>query len=138
VNTEPYCRILAFSDYSRKAIDITDKVKGQRLTQAQQVISMLPSGGTALAAPITECIRKGYAADSIIIYTDNELNSGRHPYTEMQKYRNQENQNAKLVVCGITSTSSSITDPNELRNLDVCGFDGNLPNIINSFLSLKE
>jgi 60 kDa SS-A/Ro ribonucleoprotein len=138
VNTEPFCRILAFSDYSRKAIDITDKVKGQRLTQAQQVISMLPSGGTALAAPITECIRKGYAADSIIIYTDNELNSGRHPYTEMQKYRNQENQNAKLVVCGITSTSSSITDPNELRNLDVCGFDGNLPNIINSFLSLKE
>lgn len=71
--------------------------------------------------------------DTFMVITDNEVNSGYHVYQTLQKYRNQINKNAKLVVMAVTSTGFTIADPQDRGMLDVVGFDSNAPKVVADF-----
>jgi 60 kDa SS-A/Ro ribonucleoprotein len=74
--------------------------------------------------------------DAFIIYTDNETWAGNiHPAQALKKYRNKWNNNAKLIVVGMTSNGFSIADPNDRDMLDVVGFDTSVPQLMSDFIS---
>lgn len=92
-------------------------------------------GGTDCAKPIVEATRQRVPFDVFIEYTDNETWAGTpHPSQALKIYREQLVPNAKLVVCGMTSTGFTIADPKDPGMLDVVGFSTDVPNLITEFV----
>lgn len=57
------------------------------------------------------------------------------PHEALKKYRTEMNiPDAKLVVCGMTSTGFTIADPTDPGMLDVVGFDSAVPDLVRSFV----
>ena len=53
--------------------------------------------------------------------------------TALRMYNQDMNRKAKLIVCAMQSNGFTIADPNDNISLDVVGFDGSVPEIINNF-----
>ena len=82
--------------------------------------------------------------DTFIIFTDNETNCGDvHPFEALHKYRAYMRskrgctEEAKLIVCGMTSTNFTIAKPEDPGMLDIPGFDKSTPKIICDFAALE-
>jgi 60 kDa SS-A/Ro ribonucleoprotein len=99
-------------------------------------IGNLPSwsgGGTDCSLPMIYAKEMKIDVDKFIIFTDNETWAGQmHPYQALKDYRKASGINAKMIVCGMTSTGFSIADPSDEGMLDIVGCDGNLPQLISS------
>jgi 60 kDa SS-A/Ro ribonucleoprotein len=54
----------------------------------------------------------------------------------LDQYRQKLGRDAKLIVCGMTSTGFTIADPKDPRQLDVVGFSLDTPQAIASFAAL--
>lgn len=72
--------------------------------------------------------------DTFVVITDNEVNHGNHPSSSLKNYRQKKGLDSKLVVMGMTATNFTIADPSDRGMLDVCGFDSNVPKVINDFM----
>jgi 60 kDa SS-A/Ro ribonucleoprotein len=73
--------------------------------------------------------------DAFVIYTDNETWAGDvHPHEALRRYRNQVNPRARLIAVGATATNYTVADPDDAGQLDVSGFDAEVPNLINNFV----
>jgi 60 kDa SS-A/Ro ribonucleoprotein len=95
-------------------------------------------GATDCALPMVHALKERIEVDVFTIYTDNETYHGRiHPVRALQEYRRKMGIDAKLVVCGMTSTGFSIADPEDPNSLDVVGFDVSAPSVIANFCSGK-
>ena len=93
-------------------------------------------GATDLAAPMHYANDKGLEIDCFVVLTDNETWAGRrgHPVEALAKYRRDHHRpDTRLAVAAFTSTGFSIADPNDPLNLDLVGFDTNMPSIISRF-----
>lgn len=106
----------------------------QRLDDAIRAVSNLPFGGTDCSLPMLYALENQLEVDVFTVYTDNETYAGRqHPHQALQQYRREINPNAKLVVCGMTSTNFTIADPSDAGMLDVAGFDSAVPSLLADF-----
>lgn len=129
---EPRVVTLAFS---HELVQFRIKPR-QPLDSVVQDVRRIPMGGTDCALPILAAMEQEIPVDTFIIYTDNETWAGRiHPAQALKQYRNKWNNNAKLIVVGMTSNGFSIADPNDRGMLDVVGFDTSVPQVMSDFIS---
>jgi len=107
----------------------------QRLDDVVQSIRSLPFGGTDCALPMVEALKRRWAVDVFVVYTDNETWAGTiHPAEALRAYRERTGIPAKLVVVGMASNGFSIADPDDAGMLDVVGFDAATPQVISEFI----
>ena len=93
------------------------------------------AGSTDCALPMLWAAEKNIEADAFVILTDSETWAGTiHPTQALAKYRKQFNNDAALIVVGMTATEFTIADPTDPRQLDVVGFDTATPNLISGFI----
>lgn len=94
-------------------------------------------GGTDCSLPMIHAKEIGMdQVDVFLTITDNETHSGQiHPVQSLKNYRAYRNKpDVKMVVMAVTSTGFSIADPTDPYNLDVVGFDSNVPALIADFV----
>lgn len=132
VRTEPQVHYMAFSD-GFMPLPITKK---STINSVIDMTARLPFSRTDCSLPMLYAGKNKLPIDVFIIYTDNETWFGPiHPFQALKKYREMMGIDSKLIVCGVTSTGFSISDPNDPGMLDVVGFDSAIPSVINDFIS---
>ena len=108
----------------------------QRLDDVVQSIEGLPFGGTDCALPMVEALKRRWAVDVFVVFTDSETWAGDiHPAQALREYRERTGIAAKLVVVAMASNGFSIADPDDAGMLDVIGFDSATPQVIADFAS---
>lgn len=109
--------------------------KNMSLSDVMKVINEQSVGGTDCSLPMQYAMANELQVDAFVIYTDNETRHGSiHPVQALRQYRNKMQRPAKLVVCGMTSTNFTISDPNDGGCMDVVGFDTATPSIMADFV----
>jgi 60 kDa SS-A/Ro ribonucleoprotein len=130
--TEPYVKIMAFSD-TLVPFQITEE---DRLTNIIEKARQIPFGGTDCSLPIQYAIENKLIVDAFVVITDNETNYGRvHPKVLLERYRSSINPMAKMVVLSTASTNVSIADPTTNYMLDIAGFDASVFDVMRDFLT---
>jgi 60 kDa SS-A/Ro ribonucleoprotein len=72
--------------------------------------------------------------NKFVVITDNETWAGHmQPVEALARYRKQYVKDAKLIVCGTTTSNFTIADPKDPGMLDIVGFDSSAPQLIQSF-----
>lgn len=132
IKTEPKTVTYAFS---RNFMEL-DINKNTSMKELLAITNRLPFEGTNCALPVQRALKKKKPIDLFVIFTDSETNQSNdgHVDTYLKKFRQEINPNAKLVVCGMTATESTIGDPQDVGTLNIAGFDSNLPKIIAEFV----
>lgn len=144
LNVEDDCHVVGFTgggsgrwDWSaRDAGDVTPLTISprQRLDDVVRYTNRLPFGGTDCALPMLYATRNDLEVDVFVIYTDNETWAGNvHPHEALRQYRERSGIPARLVAVGMTATNYSIADPRDSGQLNVSGFDGNVPGLLATF-----
>ncbi|CAF1042810.1 unnamed protein product [Rotaria sp. Silwood1] len=131
VRTEPYAKVVAFSDH----LIPVDFSKASKLEDVMTTTRAISFGGTDCALPMLWALDNKEKIDVFVVYTDSETWFGNiHPTAALQKYRQEMNcPNAKLIVVGMQSNGFTIADPNDKGMLDVVGFDSAAPQIMSLF-----
>lgn len=113
-------------------LKITPKM---RLDQVLEVIRKFDWGSTDCALPMLHALEnKMDGVDKFVVITDNETWSGRmQPVEALARYRKAYNNQAKLIVCGTSTTRFTIADPKDPGMLDIVGFDSAAPQLIQQF-----
>lgn len=104
-----------------------------KLQDAVKAIKTANFGSTDCSLPFRWALQNRLPFDTFVVYTDNETNTGTHPFQAMKQYRDQMGIDAKLVVVGMTATKFTIADPKDKGMLDVVGFDTAAPQVIADF-----
>ena len=80
-------------------------------------------------------LEKGLDIDVFIVYTDSQTSCGDiHPSEALKKYRAEMNKpEAKLIVMAMQVNDFSIAEPKDKGMFDICGFDSDVPEIVNEF-----
>jgi len=130
VRCEKSCEIKGFTG---RLLDLDISAKDS-LDTVLRKISGLPFGSTDCAQPMLDALAKKLHVDKFVIYTDNDTwCGGIHPFQALERYRNEINPDAKLIVCAMTPGSFSIANPNDTGMIDIAGFDTATPKIISEF-----
>lgn len=82
--------------------------------------------------------RKPLNVDAFVIITDNETWAGKiHPHEALEMYRKQVNPKAKLISIAVQPSRfhTSIVDPLDPNSLDIVGFDSNVPQLVQDFVT---
>ncbi|KAJ7332368.1 hypothetical protein JRQ81_014548 [Phrynocephalus forsythii] len=128
--TEKDSHIVAFS-HEVVPCHVTENMT---LAQVLQKMAEIPMGSTNCSLPILWAEKASVAVDVFIVFTDNETVTGDiHPATALRQYRKKMGIPSKLIVCGMTSSSFTIADPDDRGMLDICGFDAGTPDVIRNF-----
>jgi 60 kDa SS-A/Ro ribonucleoprotein len=106
------------------------------LNRVLQVMRSFSWGGTDCALPMLHAAKHNMHVDAFCVYTDNETWAGRiQPVQALRDYRSKFNKkDAKLIVCGTTTTKFTIADPSDPGMLDIVGFDSAAPQLITDFV----
>jgi len=106
-----------------------------RLDKVLKVIQAFSWGSTDCSLPMTHALEhKMDGVEKFVVITDNETYAGRmQPVEALARYRKQYVKNAKLIVCGTSTTNFTIADPKDPGMLDIVGFDSAAPQLIQSF-----
>lgn len=104
-----------------------------RLKDVLEETSKRNFGSTNPGALIEKALKENLPVETFIVITDNDVNTGRHVFQLLEKYRKQTKINAKLVVLAVTATDYSIADPSDPGMLDIAGFDSATPSLIADF-----
>ena len=93
-------------------------------------------GGTDCAQPMIYAKKKNLEVDVFMVYTDCETYAGKiHPSKALKQYRKHSGINdAKLIVCAMTSNGFTLADPEDRGMLDMAGFDSAAPDVIKQFV----
>lgn len=129
LRTEPYVEINAFSS-GLQEVSISDS---DSIEQAIKRLKGLNFGATNIAAPIEKALQSRQKIDTFIVFTDSEVNTGRHVSEVLDEYRRRVNPEARLVVVGMTATEFTVGDPSDKMTLGVAGFDSAAPGVISEF-----
>jgi 60 kDa SS-A/Ro ribonucleoprotein len=130
--TEPNYAIFGFSTH---LIDL-GITKKDTLESAMKKTANKNFGGTDCAQPMIYAGSHGLEVDSFITITDSETWAGGvQPIQALQQYRKaRDKQDVSSIVMAMTSTGFTIADPKDPYNLDVVGFDANVPVLISDFI----
>ncbi|CAF5122497.1 unnamed protein product, partial [Rotaria sp. Silwood1] len=131
VRTEPYAKVVAFSD---RLIPV-DFSKNSKLEDIMTETRRISFGPTDCALPMIWALERKEKIDVFVVYTDNETWFGKvHPSEALQQYRKKMScPKAKLIVVGMKSNSFTIADPNDRGMLDIVGFDSAAPQVMSLF-----
>jgi len=140
--TEPACIVKGFTsdgsgywDNRTTLTDLTGVFLRDSLQKCIAGVSDLPFGGTQPALIIEDALKNKIPVDVFVILTDNEVNSGEHPFKRLQEYRKVMGIDAKMVVIGMTATEFTLADPSDAGMLDVIGFDAAAPSVVSDFVT---
>lgn len=98
-------------------------------------INSLSFGSTNCSLPMKDALKNKADIDAFVIFTDNEVNSGTHPFQALNNYRKIMNKpNTKLIVNAMTVTNFSIANPNDKNMLDIVGASTDTPKLISDFI----
>lgn len=130
--TESNYAIYAFSD-GMQEIGITAK---DTIQSAMEKARHMRAGGTDCAQPMIHAGSAGLEVDAFLTITDNESWAGViHPIQALNNYRKARNKkDVALIAMAMTATKYSIADPKDPYNLDVVGFDTNVPALVSNFI----
>jgi 60 kDa SS-A/Ro ribonucleoprotein len=130
LNTEPEAHVIGFSRQVRELdIDRTDS-----LSSAQKKAQDHNFGSTNPASAIQWAEANGVEFDTLVVITDNEVNSGTaHTHQALETYRRKTGINAKMAVLATSVSSFSIADPSDVNSMDLAGFDSATPQILTEF-----
>ena len=106
-----------------------------RLDKVLEVMRRFSWGGTDCALPMLHALdHKMDGVNKFVVITDNETWAGRmQPVEALARYRAKYQKDAKLIVCGTSTTNFTIADPKDPGMLDIVGFDSAAPQLIQSF-----
>nr|XP_005487121.1 60 kDa SS-A/Ro ribonucleoprotein isoform X1 [Zonotrichia albicollis] len=128
--TEKDSQIVAFSHEMVPCAVTADMTLPQVLVKMYEI----PVGTTDCSLPMIWAQKTQTAADVFIVFTDNETFAGNTPpAVALREYREKMGIPAKLVVCGMTSHSFTIADPDDRGMLDICGFDTGALDVLRNF-----
>ena len=134
MKTEPEYYIAGFTSVMRK-LDLSPSM---RLTDVCRYVERMDYGSTDCALPMIDALNKKIPADVFIVITDSETWAGhKHPSIALQEYRNKMGIDSKFIVMGMVSNGFSIADPTDAGQLDVVGFDANVPQVIAQFIGTE-
>ncbi|XP_061098490.1 60 kDa SS-A/Ro ribonucleoprotein [Conger conger] len=132
VRTEVDSQILVFSEGAVSPCPVTAHMS---LTEVTEELVKIPSLSTDCALPVLWATETGKAADVFIILTNNDTWFGKiHPVEALQMHRQKLGVFSKLIVCGLTSNSLGVADPDDRGMLEVCGFDSGALEVLNNFV----
>jgi 60 kDa SS-A/Ro ribonucleoprotein len=106
---------------------------GMRLDQAMNYMARLPYGGTDVALPMLWAAKNRIEVDTFQISTDYETWAGQvHPHQALENYRQKMGIDARMqyVAVAPNAWTNNVADPADTRQLDVSGFDSNVPNLL--------
>lgn len=106
------------------------------LADAFKQVSNRNFGSTNPGAALEHALAHKWGAESFIVMTDNEVNTGKHPSQLLRQYREKTGIPAKMSVVGMTTTNFSIADPKDPGMMDFVGFDLNTPEAISEFVRI--
>lgn len=120
-------------------IEVDTEVHASQVTpraNLREIASWRPSGGgTDLSLPFTWARDQRFAADGIVVFTDNETWAGRrHASQALTAYRAAVSPHARVVVATLTPGGHTIGDPQDPRVLNIAGLDASLPMVVNGFV----
>ena len=106
-----------------------------RLDRVLDVMRHFSWGGTDCALPMLHAMEhKMDSVNKFVVITDNETWAGRmQPVEALARYRKTYVKDAKLIVCGTSTTKFTIADPKDPGMLDIVGFDSSAPQLIQQF-----
>ena len=105
-----------------------------RLDQVLRIIRDFNWGTTNCALPALTALEKRMDVDKIVIITDNETyGSTMQVSVALARYRKQVGHTVSQIVLGTSVTNFTIADPKDPYQLDVVGFDGAVPALVQSF-----
>lgn len=106
-----------------------------RLDKVLDVMRRFSWGGTDCSLPMLHAIEhKMSGVNKFVVITDNETWAGRtQPVQALAQYRQKYVKDAKLIVCGTSTTNFTIADPKDPGMLDIVGFDSSAPQLIQQF-----
>lgn len=93
----------------------------------------IKGGSTDGSIPFKYAMDNNLMVDVFVHVTDNEVNTGRHPYELFKEYKKKFNKNAKWIVIGLTVSDFSIGDPDDNSVLSIAGFDAGAVKVISEF-----
>jgi 60 kDa SS-A/Ro ribonucleoprotein len=125
--TEPHWYMGGFSDQFAP-LDIS---ASQRLDDVVRSMGRVRASYTDMSLPMRWAAANGVQADTVQIWTDNEVNqSTMHPFEALSQYRRWSGLPTRMQVAAVTPTEFSIADPLDPGTLDVSGFDAAVPNLL--------
>jgi len=110
---------------------------GRRLDDNMTIIRDLPFASTDISLPFTWAMNSQKEFDAFVVLTDSETNCNKiKPVDALRQYRStMKIPHCKLVVIAMAANNVSIADPNDRNMLDISGFDGSVPDVINDFIA---
>lgn len=128
--TEPYHQIHGFNTSFRDlGVSAGDSID----TAVRKVQNNAGWGGTDVSLPMRWAREHKVEVDTFVVITDNETNSGAHPFKEVEKYRQVMGRDARLAVLGVSATDFTVANPNDRGMMDFVGFDSNAPRVLADF-----
>jgi len=129
-NVEPECHVMAFNN----TVHEIGICAGMRLAEATRLACESCGDGTDISQAVQYAINNKLSVGGVIVMTDNEVNTGRHPAQAIKEYRQRFVPDARCVMLATTATSFTCNDPNDKYGLDVVGFDTSVPSVISDFI----
>lgn len=142
LNVEKDAEVIGFSDGGHgrgfagwgtsmaAPLDISPR---RRLDDVCSYMAALNFGRTDCALPMLWAMKTRQNFDAIWILTDNETWFGNiHPWQALTQYREAYGP-TQFGVVAMTATGQSIADPADPSQLDIAGFDTNVPQVISNF-----
>lgn len=130
MKTERNVAFVAFDDAPAK-INFPAKATLSELLAKSRSFS---GGSTDCSVPFKAAIGLKLKVDAFIIYTDSQTWCGvRHPVQVFEEYR-KRGYPSKAIGVEMTSTATSIVDPECKEMLSIVGMDTNVPSVINNFI----
>lgn len=148
LNVEKDCEVIGFSDgrshgggfrgfsswgNTNAAASRLDISPRRRLDDVCSYMAGLNFGRTDCALPMGWAHKNKINFDAIWTLTDNETWYGQiHPWQALKGYRDIYGP-TRYGVVAMTATGASIADPSDPSQLDISGFDTNVPQVISQF-----
>lgn len=126
---EPWSKVFGFDNKFRD-LRITP---GDTLEQVCKKTYSPSFSSTNCGLPIVTAMENKWNIDVFEVYTDCDFNTGRSPTKALAQYRANVNPDARFAAIAIERMNFSITDPNDMKCLEVVGFDTATPSILAEF-----
>lgn len=129
---EPFVRVTAFSDILRTL----HLYQGDSLQTVLSTISHLSFDSTDCSLPMMYALEHNIQVDCFVIITDSETSCYTVAPSEiLEKYRQNVNPYAKLVVVATSTETVGVAQPWNRNMLDIAGMDRHVFSLIQDFAS---
>jgi len=105
-----------------------------RLDTVVNKMNQLSFGWTDMSLAVRYALDNKLDIDVFQVFTDNEVNHGKHPAGILQEYRDKTGINAKFAVWGMASNGFTVADPSDYGMMDIAGLDAAAPVIVNDWI----